>query len=212
MRNLSDGVFAIVLTLLVLNLNIPGLADIDSNAELARELLHRTPILVGYLVSFVAVGMYWMVHTRIVRRIIHPSRKLLSRNLVFLFWLSLVPFTTTLSTGTQGVPLAWAIYSANMVMLGISVVAIWSKAVVMRCVDSHVTPLYGRYIALRGWTVVAVFATSVPLAFLNIRIAQASLLAIPLAAYFIRRHLRPHLVVEFAHLQETDAASGPIPL
>jgi uncharacterized membrane protein len=204
LRNLSDGVFAIVLTLLTLNLQIPRLGEIRTNTELVNRLVHLSPTLLSYIVTFVVIGMYWMVHTRIIRRIVHPNRRLLSRNLVFLFWLSVVPFTTQLSTGTQDVPLAWALYAANLVMLGLSVVSVWQKAVLLGCVDSHVTPLYGRYIALRGWTVVVVFAASVPLAFVNVTASRLSPVAIPVLAYVVRRRYRPNLVREFARFKEAD--------
>lgn len=202
LRNLSDGVFAIVLTLLVLNLQIPKLWEVKTNGELVERLRHLFPVLLGYVVTFVAIGMYWMVHTRVVRRFITPSRRLMSRNLVFLFWLSVVPFTTMLSTGTQNVPLAWALYAVNMVMLGISVVALWRKAVDLKCVDEHVTPLYGHYIALRGWTVVVVFAASVPIAFVNVDVARCSPVFIPVLAYLVRLRHRPRLMEEFERIRE----------
>jgi uncharacterized membrane protein len=201
LRNLSDGVFAIVLTLLALNLQITKLWEVKTNAELVERLRHLLPVLLGYVVTFVAIGMYWMVHTRIVRRFIMPSRRLMSRNLVFLFWLSLVPFTTTLNTGTQDVPLAWSLYAVNMMMAGVSVVALWRKAVDLGCVDAHVTPLYGRYIALRGWTVVIAFAASVPIAFLNLDLARCSPILIPLLAHLVRWHHRPRLLEEFEKIQ-----------
>jgi uncharacterized membrane protein len=201
LRNLSDGVFAIVLTLLTLNLQVPKMWEIKTNAALVAALRHLFPTLLGYVVTFIAIGMYWMVHTRVVRRIVHPSRRLLSRNLVFLFWLSVVPFATMLSTGTQDVPLAWALYAVDMVMLGISVVALWRKAVDLKCVDEHVTPLYGRYIALRGWTVVLVFAASVPIAFVSVDAARCSPVFIPILAYLVRLRHRPALVAEFEQIR-----------
>lgn len=106
-----------------------------------------------------------------------------------------------LSTGTQDVPLAWALYAVDMVMLGISVVALWRKAVELKCVDEHVTPLYGRYIAMRGWTVVVVFAVSVPIAFVSVDVARCSPILIPVLAYLVRLRHRPALVAEFEEIK-----------
>lgn len=201
LRNLSDGVFAIVFTLLVLNLQVPHMTELRTNTELARALLDLSNVLAGYVVSFLVIGVFWMVHLRIVRRIIHPNRRVLSANLVFLFWLSLLPFSTMLSTGAGRVSLAWGLYAANVALLGLSVVWIWRRAVTLGCVDEHVTPLYGKYIAIRSYSVSAIFFLSAIVAFLDLPLARWTLVILPIWMAVVRRHYRPRLHEEWAALR-----------
>src|SRR5262245_653418 len=83
----SDGVIAIILTIMVLELKIPHGADFDA----LRPLL---PVFLAYVLSFVNVGVYWNNHHHLLQAAGKTNGKILWANLHLLFWLSLVPFTT----------------------------------------------------------------------------------------------------------------------
>jgi len=83
----SDGVFAIVITIMVLELKVPEETDFQS-------LIIMTPIFLSYLMSFIYVGIYWNNHHHLFQITEHVNGKILWANLHLLFWLSLVPFTT----------------------------------------------------------------------------------------------------------------------
>ena len=97
----SDGVLAIVVTILVLELKVP---EAHNNSSLLTELLHSWRNYVGYLVSFAFVGGFWVAHSNATRLISKGDPVLFRLNLVFLFFVSLLPFTTAMMTDYLGHP------------------------------------------------------------------------------------------------------------
>ena len=113
MEAFSDGVIAIIITIMVLELKVPHGADVAA----LRPLL---PIFLSYVLSFVNVGIYWNNHHHLLHAARQVSGRVLWANLLLLFWLSLVPFSTgwmgenhfaSLSTALYGVVLLMAAYS-----------------------------------------------------------------------------------------------------
>jgi uncharacterized membrane protein len=86
----SDGVIAVIITIMVLDLHVPGKEV--SNLNGLRELV---PLLTVYLISFVLTGIYWVNHHYLVDDLDHVTHGILWSNLAFLFTLSLIPFATT---------------------------------------------------------------------------------------------------------------------
>ena len=167
-RNLSDGVFSIVLTLLVLNLNIPKLAEVENDRELWAALLRLGPVLIGYIVSFFLIGIYWISHIRVFRHIVRYNRRLLFLNLVFLFWVSVLPFTTTIDAAKPDLPLAWTLYATSVSMAGLSIVAIWGRAKKDKMLDHSVSASLWSYILARILLMPVVMGMSIPLSYLHI--------------------------------------------
>jgi len=94
LKSIADGVFAVAMTLLVLDLTIPVTGDV-SNTELTRALLSMWPKLVVYLLSFLIVGIYWLIHHIIFDNIRFYDSTLAWLNIVFLLFVALIPFTTS---------------------------------------------------------------------------------------------------------------------
>jgi uncharacterized membrane protein len=93
----SDAVFAIAITLLVIEIKIPGKEDLEgtvSDQSILIALGHLLPKFIGFLVSFMMIGLYWTVHHRMFGYVTNYTRKLLVLNLVFLFFVALMPFST----------------------------------------------------------------------------------------------------------------------
>ena len=93
---LADGVFAIVMTLLVLELTIPIISEHHTNAEITRELLDLWPKFLSYFLSFLILGVYWIIHHYIFENIKLYDSTLAWLNILFLLFVSLIPFTTSL--------------------------------------------------------------------------------------------------------------------
>ena len=91
----SDGVFAIVITLLVIDLKVPQIAG-DISVELGSRLFDLWPKLLSYLLSFVIVGVYWVAHHHVFHYICRVDRIALWLNLFFLMSVAFVPFPTAL--------------------------------------------------------------------------------------------------------------------
>jgi uncharacterized membrane protein len=94
---LSDGVVAIAITLLVLQLNVPAkLPDPASASELATQLGKGADQFVSYVISFYVVAQFWLVHHRVFRQIAGQREGLAWWNFAFLFTITLMPFTSDL--------------------------------------------------------------------------------------------------------------------
>jgi uncharacterized membrane protein len=116
---LSDGVVAIAITLLVLQLNVPSpaaLTDPDSASELAAHLSKGADQLVSYVISFYVIAQFWFVHHRVFRRITGQQEGLAWWNFAFLFTITIMPFTSDLLGKFSANPLAIDIFAANLLL------------------------------------------------------------------------------------------------
>ena len=114
---LSDGVVAIAITLLVLQLNVPSpakLADPASASELATQLGNGADQLISYVISFYVIAQFWLVHHRVFRRMAGQREGLAWWNFVFLFTITVMPFTSDLLGKYSANPLAVDIFAVNL--------------------------------------------------------------------------------------------------
>jgi uncharacterized membrane protein len=109
----SDGVLAIIITIMVLDLRPPR----DPTFEALRPLV---PVFLSYLLSFVFLGIYWNNHHHLLQAVRHVDGRVLWANLHLLFWLSLTPFVTSWMGGTCFAPLPVAAYGAVMFLAGLA--------------------------------------------------------------------------------------------
>ena len=123
----SDGVFAIAITLLVLDLGVPSLEEARKEG-LWAALGHEWPSYVAYLVSFFVIGIIWLNHHTMLTLVDQVDRVVLFANLVLLLTVSVIPFPTRLLADYLLEPdghVAAAIYSATMLAMGIAFSALW---------------------------------------------------------------------------------------
>ena len=123
---LIDGIFAIALTLLVLDLPKPA-----HSARLVDDLLKAWPSYVAYLVSFITIGILWIEHHGMMSAVRGINRRFLERTLIFLLFISIIPWPTALAAdyADQAVPEARAVavlYAATMLMMGLTFAWGWS--------------------------------------------------------------------------------------
>jgi uncharacterized membrane protein len=112
----SDGVFAIAITLLVLNIPIPDLPKGATDADLQQALLHDGAGLAGFALSFYVVGTQWFVHHRLLRVVQRLTPALMWLNLGLLLFVCLLPFSTALLVRYGGLTLAVQLYALNVVV------------------------------------------------------------------------------------------------
>jgi TMEM175 potassium channel family protein len=125
---LSDGVFAIAMTLLVLDLKIPPSAAINSEHDLWRTLVALSPRLLTYLMSFLTLGIFWVGHQTGVSHYARSNRHLTWLSLAFLCAVALMPFSTALLAEHIRLRLALLVYWFNLVLLGGLLFASWEYA------------------------------------------------------------------------------------
>lgn len=126
--SLSDGVVAIALTLLVLQLTVPLLRPhvADSASVLATRLSAQTAELFSYLIAFYVIAQFWLAHHRVFRHISGHDEGLAWWNFAFLLTITLMPFTSNLLGDYDGNPLAVDIFAANLLLASLA-----SQAVVV---------------------------------------------------------------------------------
>jgi uncharacterized membrane protein len=117
----TDGVMAVAITLLVLNLEVPRVPAAELN-EAVADLL---PSLIAYLLAFALVGRFWIVHHRLFETLRGFDARLMTLNLAFLALIVLVPFGTELFDRYTGEPVAAAVFGAIM---GLAALTHWSMS------------------------------------------------------------------------------------
>jgi uncharacterized membrane protein len=124
----SDGVFAIAITLLVLDLHVPDVGD----GSLAHALYRQWPADVSYTVSFITIGIIWVNHHNVFRHLERCDRRLLFLNVLMLLTVALIPYPTALISHYARTPNATAaavFYGAVMVVMALCFNAIWHYSV-----------------------------------------------------------------------------------
>jgi uncharacterized membrane protein len=116
----SDSIFAVVLTLLVLEVHVPQVDDSDVSHELAHRVLSMAPKFLAYGLSFVIICVWWVAHHHLFRVLARSDRGLLWINCLFLLWLSFIPFPTAMIGDYPKEAFAVMSYGAVMTLAGLS--------------------------------------------------------------------------------------------
>ena len=116
LESFSDGVIAVAITLLVLNIGVPGN---DTGHSLVYELGHQWPQYVAYVISFLTIGIIWINHHAMISRLREADHTILILNLLLLMTIGILPFATDLVATHRGKPLAAAIYSGCFMLMAI---------------------------------------------------------------------------------------------
>lgn len=183
---LTDGVLAIVLTLLVLQFEVP---DAPASA-VPGAVADQETLLVSYLLSFAIVGLYWTIHHTLFRNIVDHDRLLLWLNLLFLLTISFLPYPTELM-GTYGTRFAWTVYAVNLALVGVTLTAVWAYAAHAGFTVDWIDDRIARLITIRGLVSPAAFALSIAVAAVNLPLAYVvPALILPLQAVWVRYYRR----------------------
>jgi uncharacterized membrane protein len=125
---LSDGIFAVAMTLLVLDLHVPATELIHSQGELWRTLAEAVPQLVSYIVSFITLGIFWNGQQAQLNSFERSDRHLSWIHLAFLFAVTIMPFSTRLLAGYITYRSVLIAYWANILLLGAVLFVSWRYA------------------------------------------------------------------------------------
>ena len=119
-EQLSDGIFAIVMTVLVFELKIPALSDTMTNAELLRTLANMTPIFLSYILAFAMLFTYWRAHHFFISVYAkNIDMTLTNINAFFFLFVGIVPFSTSLLGKQSLLQVPVIIFSVNVIAIGL---------------------------------------------------------------------------------------------
>jgi uncharacterized membrane protein len=182
----TDGVMAVAITLLVLNIEVPDLPS-GREGELAGELVDLLPSLGAYALAFALVGRYWTIHHRLFENLEAFDGALMTLNLVFLALIALVPFSAELIDRYSEEPIAAAVFGAT---LGFAALVHWAMVrhvlnkEFVRQKERLPPEPFGGAIAL---SLAVVFFLSVPAAFVSTLLAEALWLSTIVLRHPLRR-------------------------
>jgi uncharacterized membrane protein len=125
---LSDGIFAVAMTLLVLEIHAPEAADIHSESELATALIALAPRAATWLMSLMTLGIFWLGQQTQLARLTGMNRNLAWLHFLFLAVITLLPFSTRLLAGFFDYRIAFLVYYANILLCGATLYIAWRYA------------------------------------------------------------------------------------
>ena len=192
---LVDGVFAITMTLLVLELRPPEV----ETADLAAALQAMLPRLYIYLIAFYSIANHWVVHQRMFRHITDMDTTLLWLTILSLLFITLIPATTAIVGRFPGEELAVACFSANSFLQAMTVWMFW--AYVVKNQKQFASNSEPRLLAITSqvWLIIAIgWLLSIPLSFINVYIAYAAWIILPNAVGFWGNRRRRRLQAKHA--------------
>jgi uncharacterized membrane protein len=160
----SDGVLAIIITIMVLEMRAPD----GPHLAALRPLL---PVFLSYVLSFVYLGIYWNNHHHMLQVTTHVSGGMLWANLHLLFWLSLVPFVTRWMGQARFAPAPTALYGVVMLMAAIAYWVLQNAILAAQGRESLLAAAVGR--DLKGKVSPLLYVVAIPCAFLSAWIAGA---------------------------------------
>jgi uncharacterized membrane protein len=155
----SDGVLAIIITIMVLELKVP-----EHKPHLA-ELLPLFPVLLSYALSFIYIGIYWNNHHHMLHATHRVTGWIMWANLHLLFWLSLIPFVTGWMGENHFAPQPTALYGVVLLMSGVAYSILQRTIITDQGQGSILAAAVGR--DLKGKLAVLMYAISIPAAFLS---------------------------------------------
>jgi uncharacterized membrane protein len=181
----SDGVIAIIITIMVLEMKVPH------GTELA-DLRPLLPVFFSYVLSFVYVGIYWNNHHHLLQAAKHVKGGVLWANLHLLFWLSLFPFVTGWMGENHFAPVTVALYGAVLILAAIAYTILVRTLLACHGADSTLGKAIGS--DLKGRISIAIYAVGIALAFWLPWLAVAFYTCVALVWLVPDRRIERHLV------------------
>jgi uncharacterized membrane protein len=178
---LTDGLFATVLTVLVLQIGAPGIDTRWTAGQFYSYIVQiSSSSLLSYVLTFLVAGSYWQAHHRYFDTISLTDQRLIWFNLMFLLCIGLLPFSTNLVGGAFNV-VTWSAYCLNISLIGVTFIAECAYAASRALVSKDVGPLWARRFVLRSLVIPGIFLASILCAQFDLRLAgYFPLLIVPL--------------------------------
>jgi uncharacterized membrane protein len=195
---LSDGVFAIAMTLLVVGIALPTLDHAGSASEMLDALNDLSESFISFFISFAVIARYWAAHQEQFSMLARMDRGFVGLNLVYLAFIALLPFPTDLLGNYFENPISIAVYASSVGIISGMEVVLFRKAYRADLLAHSMPREVYRWGVIGSSSPVVVFALSIPVAFLNTTAAALVwFLTVPLG--ILLHHLEPEEAAEYYH-------------
>jgi uncharacterized membrane protein len=187
----SDGVIAIIITIMVLELKLPDLTKDNPTMQTINHLRHLLPYFITYAFSFMMIGIFWTNHHHMFHLLEHADVHLVWQNFIFLFLLSLIPFATAIVGANPDTTLSPVIYGGVMLLTNSFFLIMrhysLSKRLLHKDADKILTDKIvevshkGRAKAILG---TLVYLIAIPLAYVNVYVSYMCFIIPPIIFFF----------------------------
>jgi uncharacterized membrane protein len=170
---ISDGVFAIVITLMVFEIKIPEVAPGRAVTELPQALIKLLPDFEILFLSFVILGIYWVGHNNVFLHVLRHDRLMLWLNILFLLTVALIPFPAALLVRYGDAQISVILYALNLAVGGVLLDLIWAYATYnMHLMCDSVQPALVRSFHIRILTGPAIYVLAIGVSFVSLLAAK----------------------------------------
>jgi uncharacterized membrane protein len=189
---LVDGIFAVAMTLLVLDLKLPEGVKMSSDAEVWRQLLELTGRFSTYTLSFIVLGTFWIGHHSLFHFVRNVNRGLLWFNLLFLLFITLLPFSTNLLSAHTHLQIPVVVYGINLLLLSwISLLQISYLARHPELSHHQLTPSWITNVRRRALIPAVMVVASIAISFYKPSLALSAYWLLLVFHFLPGRHHRP---------------------
>ncbi|HEX5706742.1 MAG TPA: TMEM175 family protein [Pyrinomonadaceae bacterium] len=195
----SDGVLAIIITIMVLELKVPHGTDLAA-------LRMLVPVFLSYVLSFIFVGIYWSNHHHLIHAARHVNGRILWANLHLLFWLSLIPFVTGWMGENHFAAWPVALYGVVLLCAAIAYYILARTLIAHHGSDSALARALGR--DFKGKLSVVIYVAAISLAFLNPWLSCALYVVVAVMWLIPDRRIEHTLVERDERASHEEAADG----
>jgi uncharacterized membrane protein len=184
----SDAIFAFSITFMAISIQIPNLPENLTQTQVIQSLVGESGLRFAiYVISFFFIGLYWISYHQIFNHIVGSHAIIVWLNLVFLFFITIIPFAVDLQIDYGFYQIVFIVYALVLTLAGASLTLIWLHARKNRLVDKNLNHTEIQNILLESALTPSVFAISILVSIIDIQIAYYFWIAIIPAKIILRR-------------------------
>ncbi|MCW0464202.1 TMEM175 family protein [Xanthomonas sacchari] len=198
----SDAVFAIAITLLAVEIKVPGHAEVAAAGGILAALHRMLPLFIGFAVSFLVTALFWKSHLQLCRHIRQFDDRLIWLNVLQLLLIGLLPFSTALYSDYFGSHEAFSVYCAHLAAIGLAGYWLHAYAVRKEGLAQRLGALQAQAMKLRAAVSPVVFALCIPVGMVAPWLGRFGFLAVFLLQWGVMR-------VYQRRIRQAQAAPAP---
>jgi uncharacterized membrane protein len=187
----GDAIFAFSITFMAVSIEIPNLSETLSQTQVLQTLINELGTRFAiYVISFFVIGAYWVSYHQVFNHIVDSHAIIVWLSLVFLFFITLIPFAVNLQVDYNSYHIIFILYALVLIMAGLSLTSIWLHAQKKRLTDKTLSHKEMKNILLESLLLPSVFAISVLISIIDLQLAYYFWIAIIPAKIIIRKKYR----------------------
>jgi uncharacterized membrane protein len=166
----ADAIFAFSITFMAISIDIPNLAQNLTQAQVIDKLLQSIPEFEIYAISFFVIGVYWIAYHQMFNQIVNSDMTVTWLTLIFLFFITLIPFATNMQIGF-GYPILFVLFALVLAMAGALLTITWLHATKNKLIDKDLTRIEIHTISLEAIVPTVVYFLSILVSFIDLQAA-----------------------------------------